>query len=480
MSLTHTVGVAIGESYRLRADARLETGDGGALVLRQSRFQLTLDQLGVSRRALVLRLAEGWVDEDEMNRLVAGIEGEGRILRAQVLVRRLVAHSWLRRRVLAGGRPLVEVVPEGLGPHSLPPEVRHQPGTTYRLSRFVRLGADGGHLSARTPLCTVSVGCVDPPVASLLARSASDGCDPATVASHLGVDDAVAGRLLDELLTAGILVPAAEHEAERSAPPGAYWDPAELEVHHRSRVGRHVHPVGGTNRFQGRLSPEPLHQTFPGARSVRLATPDLDRIASAERSLTDVIRSRRSIRTHDDSRPITLGQLAEFLYRVQFTRAVTTVDGHETGRRPYPAGGAICELEVYPLLTRCAGAAAGLYHYDSVAHELRLLAGPGPAADRMVAYARAAAAMPAPPQVVLVIAARADRLMWKYEGMGYSMMLKDAGVLTELMYLVATSMELAPCALGAGESAAFAELTGLDPLVQPSIADFLLGTPGRD
>ena len=48
--------------------------------------------------------------------------------------------------------------------------------------------------------------------------------------------------------------------------------------------------------------------------------------------------------------------------------------------------------------------------------------------------------------------------------MSYAMILKDAGVLTQQMYLVATAMGLAPCALGAGDSQAFAELSGLDPL----------------
>jgi SagB-type dehydrogenase family enzyme len=80
------------------------------------------------------------------------------------------------------------------------------------------------------------------------------------------------------------------------------------------------------------------------------------------------------------------------------------------------------------------------------------------------------------PQIVLVTTARVQRLMWKYEGLGYAMILKNAGVLTGLMYLVATAMGLAPCALGAGDSAAFAAMSGLDPLVEPAVADFLLGS----
>ena len=94
----------------------------------------------------------------------------------------------------------------------------------------------------------------------------------------------------------------------------------------------------------------------------------------------------------------------------------------------------------------------------------------------MLRYAGDTALLDAPPQVLLVITARAQRVLWKYEGMGYELALKNSGVLTGLMYLVATAMGLAPCALGSGDSAAFALLSGIDPLVEPYIADFALGS----
>jgi hypothetical protein len=44
------------------------------------------------------------------------------------------------------------------------------------------------------------------------------------------------------------------------------------------------------------------------------------------------------------------------------------------------------------------------------------------------------------------------------------------------MYCVATAMGLAPCALGAGDPAVFAEATGLDPLVEGTVGEFILGS----
>jgi SagB-type dehydrogenase family enzyme len=75
---------------------------------------------------------------------------------------------------------------------------------------------------------------------------------------------------------------------------------------------------------------------------------------------------------------------------------------------------------------------------------------------QLVDRAAAAAGDNRPPQVLLVIAARFGRTMWKYQSMAYALILKDLGALMQTMYLVATAMGLAPCALGAGDLELFA------------------------
>lgn len=464
------------ESFRLRRDAELSTDETGALRLRQSRFQLPLGGLGVSRRALVLRLAGDWVGDLELHRIVVGLEGEGQLLPAQILLRRLAAHSWLERRLHAGGRPLLDVVPRGLGSGSLPDPRRHEPGGSYRLSRFAGLRSQDGRLTAGSPLATVAVACVDPELATVFAAAADAGCDVRGVAHTLAVPEPVAGRVLDELLTARLLVTAAESEEESSAGPLAYWLPEELALHDRARPGRHVAAVGGTYPFRGKLPPAPLRRDFPDGRHRPLPVPDMELVAKRDDPLTAVVRARRSVREHDDGQPLTLDALGEFLYRVQHTSGVGEAGGQQIGHRPYPGGGGLCELEIYPLVSRCAGLDPGLYHYDSVEHRLTLVSDSDATGGKVARYARSAAGMAETPQVLLVITARVQRMMWKYEGLSYAMVLKNAGVLTGLMYLVATAMGLAPCALGAGDSAAFARLAGIDPLVEPNIADFALGS----
>ena len=84
--------------------------------------------------------------------------------------------------------------------------------------------------------------------------------------------------------------------------------------------------------------------------------------------------------------------------------------------------------------------------------------------------------MESPPQVMLLLAARFGRTMWKYESMAYALVLKQVGILYQTMYLTATAMGLAPCALGGGNSDAFAAATGLDYYEETSVGEFLLGS----
>src|SRR4051794_39157141 len=205
----------LSESMRLRRDATVSTSDGGGLILRQSRFELVMAKPGVGRRALLLRLAEHWVSHLDANRLVSEIEGEAQIMAAQVLLRRLVLHCWLDRRLALPDRPLLEMMPKGLGQAGAEPERRHRPGGAYKLSRVVALRAEDGRMVAQTPLSTIAVGLPDPRVlGALVAAAGEDGCDPATFGAAAAVDETVAGRLLDELLTARVVVAAADQRAE--------------------------------------------------------------------------------------------------------------------------------------------------------------------------------------------------------------------------------------------------------------------------
>jgi SagB-type dehydrogenase family enzyme len=154
----------------------------------------------------------------------------------------------------------------------------------------------------------------------------------------------------------------------------------------------------------------------------------------------------------------------------------------ETVTGPNPSGGGLDELEFYLAVRLAAGLEPGLYRYDRFGHRLEHISGPARPVRRLIEAAQRAtggseaSAQTYPPQLVVLLAARFGRVGWSYETLAYSLILKHVGVAFQTMYCVATAMGLAPCALGAGDPAVFAEATGLDPLTEGTVGEFILGS----
>jgi SagB-type dehydrogenase family enzyme len=258
------------------------------------------------------------------------------------------------------------------------------------------------------------------------------------------------------------------------------WEFHDLLMHESSRDSRDTAAVGATLRFNGKFASLP--EIKPAMTGERVGLPAVDpaRIGQLSASLDAVQGHRRSIRSYAEA-AIPLATLSEFLWRVCRTT------GHDAKHgiisRPYPAGGSLHELEFYLAVRRCDGLAPAVYHYDSHGHALVAMAGSDKLAAKIVGQSAQAMALGPEvrhPDLIVVIAARLPRLAWKYEGMAYRLSLLNAGVVFELMYLVATDMKLAPCANGSGDSRLLQEATGLDPLEETAIAEFALGLPAED
>ncbi|WP_199246589.1 SagB family peptide dehydrogenase [[Phormidium] sp. ETS-05] len=144
--------------------------------------------------------------------------------------------------------------------------------------------------------------------------------------------------------------------------------------------------------------------------------------------------------------------------------------------RPYPNAGACYELELYLAISNCAGIDPGLYHYGPQEHQLSRISGKTPDLAALLAEAGGNSHHGDLPQVLMIIAARFQRTSWDYESIAYANILKDVGVLYQTMYLVATAMGLAPCALGSGNADLFALAAGTDYYAESSVGEFLLGS----
>ncbi|MHB8577356.1 MAG: SagB/ThcOx family dehydrogenase, partial [Dehalococcoidia bacterium] len=361
------------------------------------------------------------------------------------------------------------------------PTEQVRPDERLVLSRFAYLHRLHGTLVVESPLALSRVELLTPAAATIVALLA----EPSTIDSLCGRTGAMPAEPIAELVTLlvaeGIVcrIDGDGVSDEDRLPAARQWEFHDLLFHARSRLGRHEYPSGG-------VFPHPDSDPLPAVRPplsgerIPLARPDVGALSRADTPFTRVLEERASSRRHGAT-PITADQLGEFLYRAARVRGIIEANrkhtqSYEASSRPYPSAGAMYELEIYLAVNRCAGIEPGLYHYDALSHSVERVCRLTPAVSELLAGAAASAVMVEPPQVLIVLATRFERLSWKYASIAYSLTLKNVGALQQTMYLVATAMGLAACALGAGDSDLFAVAANMDYLTDPSVGEFILGS----
>ncbi len=453
----------------LHPAARLERTDA-ALVLRHWGQRCTFDQPspGVARALDVL--ANGGAAEDTLDALVVDTDGPGFLphwVHTLDVVRDAGALQYTQRH---GGRDFAVLQAAAPGRHTHPTNL--PPDAEVALSRFAYVNAVEGTLLLASPQSLVTVHLCEPLAAAALAllRTPSRAMDvvhalptlaPGTVADFVAL-----------LAAAGMLADAGSGDAAVDQ-----WGFADLLFHWRSRWGRQALPTGGTFPQRGRSAPLPAVKPPMAGTVIELVRPDLRQAEATDPPFSEVLEARRSVRSYGNT-PLTLDQLTTFLFRVARVRRVMDANAdmpYAISERPYPSGGACYPLEIYPVVARCDGIERGMYHYDPLGHRLTRIHEWDDRVATLASDARLADG-PGTPHVLLVVTARFRRVMWKYEGMAYATVLKDVGVLYQTMYLVATAIGLAPCALGCGNTETFAAITGLDPCEESSVGEFLLGS----
>ena len=279
-----------------------------------------------------------------------------------------------------------------------------------------------------------------------------------------------------QLLVSGAIVsPSGEDGGAEvdDTPALRQWEPHDLLFHTRSRLGRHDGEIGGTFRFRGELEPAPCIADRPFRVTTAFTPPSQP--LPLDPDLLSLLGRRASVREHAQL-PITRRELGDFLYHGARVADFLPEPGGPFTRRPYPNGGASYELEVYLVVDRCVGLAPGFYYYDAVEHGVASLTGPNDDTEALLGDAYMASGQTCRPQVLLAFASRFQRVSWKYAGIAYATTLKNVGVLYATMYLVATAMGLAPCALGAGNSERFSRLAGTDRFAESTVGEFMIGS----
>jgi SagB-type dehydrogenase family enzyme len=464
-------------SARLSGHITLDTQSDGSIAACFDGYAVGLGKFSADAMARAQELRKGLP-------LSSFASDGGRVEKEiDLLVRRLARRGLLEYRLGHTRDGKDQVVIEPQGPDYWPRAPKLGDSETVVLSRFAYLRRRGGEMVLESPRAAALFRICDPKIAAALVVLST----PQQLKKFRRQDGFPGDELVALLVDCQILfkLDAAGGDGLRATEGDAnlvLWDFHDLLFHTHSTAGRQANPLGGVYPYAGLIPPPPaVRPRWPGKKIDLRALPA--ELSPAISPVATLLRERHSTRDFDDRQPITLAELSQFLdgtARVQ-SKWKSRIDPDGGGpvvaytARPYPSAGSAYELELYLAVANCAGLERGFYHYDADRHALVPISGPTHQLDAQLAAAEFAMDAPAIPQILITIAARFDRISWKYSSIAYALILKDVGVLIQTLYLMATDMGLGGCAIGSIDIDLFAKMTGIEFHVEGPVGQFALG-----
>jgi SagB-type dehydrogenase family enzyme len=462
-------------SARLNDHVDLDVQADGSVVARIQGYAVGLGKLSADAGTRARQLDEGLP--------LDSFAADGSAIDQEVdrLVQRL-ARSGLIEYCLQSahdGSDLVVIEPQL--PDYWPQVPKLADADTVVLSRFAYLRRRNHEMVLESPRAGALFRICDPSLAAAVATLAT----PQKL-SRLRRQDGFPGiELLALLADCKILFSIGAGDEGLRATEGdenlVLWDFHDLLFHTHSTEGRQASPIGGMYPYASVMAPPPaVRPRWPGKKV------DLRKLldaAAAPSPIATLLLERHSTRGFDDGQPITLAELSRFLdhaarIKSKWKSRVDLGNGGPmvayTGR-PYPSGGSAYELEIYLTVGNCAGLPRGFYHYDADGHALMPIAVATQDLDAQLKAAVFAMDAPGTPQILITIAARFNRIAWKYTGIAYALVLKDVGVLIQTLYLMATDLGLGGCAIGTSNIDRFAKMTGIEFHIEGPVGQFALG-----
>ena len=209
--------------------------------------------------------------------------------------------------------------------------------------------------------------------------------------------------------------------------------------------------------------PQHFHRRDDALARVALESP-------ARTALDDLLERRATCRNFDLSSALPMSQLSTLLKRVFGVHGMEELaPGAVALKKNHPSGGGLHPTEAYLLVQRVQGIAPGLYHYNVEAHALDLLRElPAEAAREFAMTAVAGQEYFADAPVMIVMAARFARSMWKYRNHPkiYRAILLEMGHISQNLYLTATEMNLGAFITAAINEVEIEQAFALEPMAE--------------
>ena len=441
--------------------------------LPQSAFNI--ESVSPGLLAAIKTLATDGATEEELSDLVLQADGVSALATFYYYLQKFIDFGMLCHTILCDGLHLATRVP--ISPSAQFQFKQAAIGQKYSLSRFAYFHKDQEQMVLESPLSHAEVILGDWRGTAIISELAKPQTCQELCTKIPGISKETLQLFFSLLLSSEMLGEVKEdgNLQEEDNENLVSWEFHDLLFHSRNRKGRHSNPSGKTFRFLGKMEQPPMVKPKVSDDIIELYKPDIEKLKEKDYPFTQVLEERQSIRSYSDA-PITDKQLGEFLYRCARNKKIVSKDYGECTHRPYANGGGRYELELYAIVNTCENLASGIYHYCPEAHQLCRLTGRNSYVEALLEEAYFANGKSCMPQVLLVFAARFQRIAWVYESAAYSLILKDVGSLQQTMYLVATAMNLSPCAIGCGNSDLFAAAVGTDYYAETSVGEFILGS----
>ena len=437
---------------------------------------LTINQPSPGLLAAIQALATDGATQEELSDLVLQIDGVSQLPKFYYYLQKLIQLDALSYSLVFEGLPLAKLVPL-----SVDGKLQFKEAAVnkkYVLSRFAYCRKENQQLVLESPLSHAQIILFDWKGAALISELAKPQLAHEICTKIPGISEEVIQLFLSLLLSTEMLFEVKEDGKipEEESEPLRQWEFHNLLFHSRTRTGRHSNPIGRTYPFLDQIQPLPAVKPKVSKDTIDLYKPDIDNLQNSDYPLTLILEERTSIRSYNDDVPITDKQLGEFLYRSARIKEIIKTGKEEMSRRPYVNGGAAYEFELYIIANTCQNIPSGFYHYCPQDHQLCKISGKNQYVAELLEDAWLANRDRSFRQVLIIISARFQRIAWTYESIAHTTLLKNVGALFQTMYLVATAMNLAPCALGNGNSDLFAAAAGTDYYAETSVGEFILGS----